>query len=56
MWYRSMILFSLQPEESLKEDFLFPMSNRLSYASSPESDVEMGRPGKHWRENWKQED
>ena len=32
---------SHQPEESLKEDFLFPMSNRLSYASSPESDAEM---------------
>ncbi len=30
-----------QPEEPLKEDFLFPMSNRLSYASSPESDTEM---------------
>lgn len=25
----------------MKEDFLFPMSNRLSYASSPESDIEM---------------
>lgn len=30
-----------QPEENLKEDFLFPMSTRLSYASSPESDTEM---------------
>ena len=35
------LLFLLKPEESLKEDFLFPMSNRLSYASSPESDNEM---------------
>ena len=37
---------SLQPEETIKEDFLFPMSNRLSYASSPESDYEgyYGRP------------
>lgn len=32
---------SLQPEESLSDDFLFPMSSlRLSYASSPESDLE----------------
>jgi tight junction protein 1 len=30
----------LQPEEPIKEDFLFPMSHRLSYASSPESDYE----------------
>ena len=30
-----------QPEETLKEDFLFPMSNRLSYASSPESDGDL---------------
>lgn len=31
----------LQPEESLSDDFLFPMSSlRLSYASSPESDLE----------------
>ena len=33
-----------QPEGDLKEDFMFPMSNRLSYASSPESDVELARP------------
>lgn len=33
--------YSLQPEESLSDDFLFPMSSlRLSYASSPESDLE----------------
>ena len=30
----------VQPEEAIKEDFLFPMNNRLSYASSPESDYE----------------
>ncbi|KAJ8981906.1 hypothetical protein NQ317_007298 [Molorchus minor] len=30
-----------EPEESLSDDFLFPMSSlRLSYASSPESDLE----------------
>lgn len=34
-------LHLLQPEESLSDDFLFPMSSlRLSYASSPESDLE----------------
>lgn len=34
-----------QPAESLSDDFLFPMSSsRLSYASSPESDLEMS-PG-----------
>ena len=31
-------------EENYKEDYLFPMSNRLSYASSPESDNEFGWP------------
>lgn len=32
-----------QPLESLSDDFLFPMTtSRLSYASSPESDLEMG--------------
>ncbi|ELU09381.1 hypothetical protein CAPTEDRAFT_221876 [Capitella teleta] len=51
-WYREMqkaIRFSQQqrvwmsekqPEENLKDDFLFPMSHRLSYASSPDSDME----------------
>ncbi|KAK9883620.1 hypothetical protein WA026_001793 [Henosepilachna vigintioctopunctata] len=37
-----------KPEESLSDDFLFPMSSlRLSYASSPESDLEHspGPPG-----------
>ncbi|XP_058984988.1 tight junction protein ZO-1 isoform X7 [Musca domestica] len=34
-----------KPVESLSDDFLFPMtSNRLSYASSPESDLELS-PG-----------
>ena len=28
----------------MKDDFLFPMSHRLSYASSPESDMETSRP------------
>lgn len=36
---------ALQPAESLSDDFLFPMNtSRLSYASSPESDMEMS-PG-----------
>ena len=36
----------LQPVESLSDDFLFPMNttSRLSYASSPESDLELS-PG-----------
>nr|CAI5852690.1 unnamed protein product [Callosobruchus analis] len=34
-------LYHANPEESLSDDFLFPMSSlRLSYASSPESDLE----------------
>nr|CAH7718510.1 unnamed protein product [Callosobruchus chinensis] len=34
-------LYDANPEESLSDDFLFPMSSlRLSYASSPESDLE----------------
>lgn len=34
-----------QPVESLSDDFLFPMNtSRLSYASSPESDLELS-PG-----------
>lgn len=35
----------LKPVESLSDDFLFPMTtSRLSYASSPESDLELS-PG-----------
>ncbi|XP_064114052.1 tight junction protein ZO-1-like isoform X4 [Macrobrachium nipponense] len=30
------------PTEALSDDFLFPMTSRLSYASSPESDLETG--------------
>ena len=30
----------LQPDQSFADDFLFPMTSRLSYASSPESDGE----------------
>ncbi|XP_064644896.1 tight junction protein ZO-1-like isoform X2 [Lineus longissimus] len=30
-----------KPEDSHTEDFLFPMSNRFSYVSSPESDLEL---------------
>lgn len=31
----------LQPDEALSDDFLFPMTSRLSYASSPESDLDL---------------
>lgn len=34
--------FFKQPPEALSDDFLFPMTSRLSYASSPESDLETG--------------
>ncbi|XP_072152652.1 tight junction protein ZO-3 isoform X3 [Bemisia tabaci] len=35
-----------KPEETLSDDFLFPMASlRLSYASSPESDVEQNSSG-----------
>ena len=37
----------MQPEEQIKDDFLFPMSNRLSYASSPESDLDL-RPDSNY--------
>lgn len=30
-----------KPEESISDDFLFPMISRLSYASSPESDLDI---------------
>lgn len=56
-WYRSLRdcidqqqsgavwMSETKPVESLSDDFLFPMnSNRLSYASSPESDLEIGGP------------
>ena len=34
------VLVSVQPDESFSDDFLFPMTSRLSYTSSPESDGE----------------
>ncbi|XP_049776223.1 tight junction protein ZO-1 isoform X4 [Schistocerca cancellata] len=30
-----------KPDEALSDDFLFPMTSRLSYASSPESDLDL---------------
>nr|QRF78316.1 ZO1 [Euperipatoides kanangrensis] len=30
-----------KPEEAITDDFLFPMTSRLSYASSPESDLDL---------------
>lgn len=33
--------FVFQPEEALSDDFLFPMTSRFSYASSPESDLDL---------------
>ncbi|XP_013775348.1 tight junction protein ZO-1-like [Limulus polyphemus] len=30
-----------KPEKNISDDFLFPMTSRLSYASSPESDVDL---------------
>ena len=33
-----------QPDESFSDDFLFPMTSRLSYTSSPESDGEFCDP------------
>jgi tight junction protein 1 len=30
----------VKPDQSFADDFLFPMTSRLSYASSPESDGE----------------
>ena len=37
-------LFSFQPDESVADDFLFPMSSGISYNSSPESDGEFCEP------------
>ena len=34
----------MQPDESLADDFLFPMSSGISYNSSPESDGEFCEP------------
>ncbi|XP_034234792.1 tight junction protein ZO-1-like isoform X3 [Thrips palmi] len=39
-----------KPDEALSDDFLFPMTSRLSYASSPESDLDLSpepRPHNH---------
>ncbi|CAN8014845.1 unnamed protein product [Ixodes persulcatus] len=33
-----------KPEEAISDDFLFPMTSRLSYASSPESDLDLACP------------
>ncbi len=33
-------MFDFQPDESVADDFLFPMTSRLSYTSSAESDGE----------------
>ena len=33
-----------QPDESVADDFLFPMSSGISYTSSPESDGEFCEP------------
>lgn len=42
---QNILPFHMQPVESLSDDFLFPMTtSRLSYASSPESDLELS-PG-----------
>lgn len=30
-----------KPQEVISDDFLFPMTSRLSYASSPESDLDL---------------
>ncbi|XP_012281460.1 tight junction protein ZO-2 isoform X2 [Orussus abietinus] len=37
----SLWMSQTKPEEALSDDFLFPMTSRLSYASSPESDLEL---------------
>lgn len=34
-----------KPEEAIGDDFLFPVTSRLSYASSPESDLELTSEG-----------
>ena len=36
--------FVFQPDESVADDFLFPMSSGISYTSSPESDGEFCEP------------
>nr|XP_042910009.1 tight junction protein ZO-1 isoform X1 [Parasteatoda tepidariorum] len=53
MWYKklretidkqqqsSIWISESKPEEAISDDFLFPMTSRLSYASSPESDLEL---------------
>lgn len=58
MWYKklretiekqqqiSIWMSDSKPSENIGDDFLFPMTSRLSYASSPESDVELGEDSK----------
>jgi len=41
MRHDCMLFVLLQPDEALSDDFLFPMTSRFSYASSPESDLEL---------------
>uniref|UniRef100_T1J864 ZU5 domain-containing protein n=1 Tax=Strigamia maritima TaxID=126957 RepID=T1J864_STRMM len=36
-----------KPEEPITDDFLFPMTSRLSYASSPESDLDLATDINH---------
>lgn len=42
----SYVLFCFvhQPDESMADDFLFPMTSRMSYTSSPDSDGEFCEP------------
>ncbi|KAL0269988.1 UNVERIFIED_CONTAM: hypothetical protein PYX00_007550 [Menopon gallinae] len=37
----SLWMSETKPEEALSDDFLFPMTSRFSYASSPESDLDL---------------
>ena len=39
-----MFCFVHQPDESMADDFLFPMTSRMSYTSSPDSDGEFCEP------------
>ncbi|XP_064470378.1 tight junction protein ZO-1-like [Ornithodoros turicata] len=53
MWYKklretiekqqqvSIWVSETKPDEAISDDFLFPMTSRLSYASSPESDLDL---------------
>ena len=38
------LLYHLQPTEDISDDYLFPMSNRMSFSPTRDSEVDLSRP------------